>query len=210
VTVRRSKPSSEPDLSFEALIKDALAKGISPWSLVDRRVRDTWYLYDGSLPTSDDPVVDPLTGKTLEARNPLTGEPLSGKSWGASLDVRNLREFLDWEKRTTEKALPKLLRILRASENEALRLMADMIDPRKSGPWKLGLKRHIPGKVPDRNMGEDIRIAKAHSVITRGLRALRQKSPGKTSVALLAEKHGVSDEAIKAVLARVRRAFRDA
>jgi hypothetical protein len=90
----------------------------------------------------------------------------------------SLEEFLNFEERTTATALPSLLDILRFREKRlsgaeigkryfpkfyavqealpeleraanAFDIIADMLDPDKPGPWKLELKRNVPGSPSD-------------------------------------------------------------
>src|SRR5262245_29710196 len=81
--------------------------------------------------------------------------PLEG--WGATDGRRpdietagHLHEFLEFEGRKPEAALPELLKALRASQLESLDMIADMLDPAKPGRWKLELRRRIRGKAVSR------------------------------------------------------------
>ena len=57
----------------------------------------------------------------------------------------DLTEFLDFEERSVEVALPALLGTLRLGDVGVLTMIADMLDPDKPGPWKLELKRNMRG-----------------------------------------------------------------
>jgi hypothetical protein len=134
--------------------------------------------------------------KRKPAKRRLSG-PLQG--WGATDGRRpdietagSLHEFLDFEGRKPEAALPDLLEALRASRLESLDMIADMLDPTKPGRWKLELKRHIKGKALSRSASFYEEVHARYTVLQFALEKLGARSPRKATERILEEECGWS------------------
>jgi hypothetical protein len=109
----------------------------------------------------------------------------------------SLREFLDFENRGVEVALPELLGTLRRDEVGVLTMIADMLDPDKPGPWKLELRRNVRGTPSDRYGGYDHWIALEYFELFEELEAQGVRSPAKETTRRLIEKWKWSDNDIR-------------
>ena len=131
--------------------------------------------------------------------------PLEG--WGATDGRRpdietagDLHEFLRFEGRKPEAALPDLLLALRASRLESLDMIADMLDPNKPGRWKLELKRHTKGKALSRSASFYEEVYLRYTVLQSELEMLGARSPRKASERILKEECGWSAADIRKAL----------
>jgi len=98
-----------------------------------------------------------------------------------------LHEFLEFEGRNPEAALPDLLKALRIPQLESLDMIADMLDPAKPGRWKLELKRHIRGKALSRDASFYDELSARLSALHFELEHLGARSPRKVAEKLLTE-----------------------
>lgn len=133
--------------------------------------------------------------------------PLEG--WGATDGRRpdietaaRLDEFLGFEGRKPEAALPDLLEALRASRLESLDMIADMLDPTKPGRWKLELKRHIKGKALSRSASFYEEVYERYAVLQYELEMLGARSPRKAAERILEEECGWSAADIRKAISQ--------
>jgi hypothetical protein len=89
----------------------------------------------------------------MDARHARRVPALTGVGLRADEAKEQLKEFLMFEERGVETALPSLLETLRHAEIDAFTIIADMLDPNKLGLWKLELIRNARG-APSEKYGE--------------------------------------------------------
>jgi len=115
-------------------------------------------------------------------------------------------DFLQLEDRSDKAALPVLLKVLRRSKSGAMRVIADMIDPKKPGPWKLELRRKISGA--PRKRGHDFLLAIERQEIRKMLEARGAKKLETEACARLAKKHGLTIDAVRSAVNRAWRKYK--
>lgn len=118
--------------------------------------------------------------------------PSDDEVWHFYLRCRDvegsLQEFLDFEDRAVETALPSLLETLRSRGGPGekmtvnvgvLTMIADMLDPDRPGRWKLELRRNVRG-APSEHYGSFYHwIAMEYFELLEELKAEGARSPAK-------------------------------
>jgi hypothetical protein len=120
--------------------------------------------------------------------------------WGECYEAAcDLGEFLDFEDRGAEVALPDLLAILRREKHEvgALAIIADMLDPKKPGPWKLELRRNVRGTPSEWRGSYNHWIALEYFELLEELQAQGVRSPAKEATRRLIGRYKFSDNDIR-------------
>lgn len=115
-----------------------------------------------------------------------------------------LKEFLMFEERGVETALPSLLWILRHVEVVAFTMIADMLDPDKPGPWKLELRRNVRGAPSEKYGGYNHWTAMEYFELFEELQTQGIRSPAKETKRRLI-KRGWSNNDIRRALQWARK-----
>jgi hypothetical protein len=130
-----------------------------------------------------------------------TKHPSELDNWGNWLD----HILMDYSNREPQTVRAKLIKGFRQGSHwsqDLLALLADMLDPAGKTSWRLQLRRRRsgnPGRLSDLDR---MILCREYESILEKLRAEKRASPIKTARGELAKKWGMTDEEIRAQIAR--------
>jgi hypothetical protein len=103
-----------------------------------------------------------------------------------------LFEFQEYEDRSAEAALPHLMNILRDSDNSLVRTIADMIDPKIDGQWKLKLEKKGKARPNKRSKESVLHMARKYQNLTEIFNEQGKKKAAAAARAVLYKQYGYS------------------